>query len=446
MPDEPRSEPTPERIAAAYRAQRFEEARAGCEARLARRPDDPDALVWLGTIATAERRWRDAIAAYDRAMRIRVDPWSLANMGQCHAKLGELEHARYCFATAVAIRADHVAARIGLATVLHGLKRFDEALACLDDAAKIAPAETHLDVRRGCTLVELGRYEEAAEAFARAQDASPAYPRLVSFERSTWDAIAQSGRSRGAWETALAAPRDAHARGVVLISADTRYARKYGYACLRSLARHAGDALIVHAHVYDPDERIACDLIEVAREAGLTKLAVTTEASRVGADEPARRKSYYACGRFLHLPAWLEHYGLPILSLDVDLIAEAPLATLFDTAERVDVRLSARHSIDSPWLDVVANVVVAFPTPGARDYLETVGNYVLRYLEVERDPWLLDQTALFCVYRMASRFGTPPRIDWMQQAEKLGLWHVGHAYDHRLDDPRFTRYANRPAP
>jgi hypothetical protein len=234
-------------------------------------------------------------------------------------------------------------------------------------------------------------------------------------------------------------------RGVVLLSADTRYARKYGFACLRSLAAHVGADLLVHVHVYDPDSEIVGEIVTVARQASLAPVAVTTERSPFAADAAQQRKSWYACGRLLRLPELLERYRAPVLSLDIDLVAERPLAALFDAPPAADLRLNPRHSIDAPWLDIVANIIVAFPTAAARAYLDAVGQYVVRYLARERDPWLLDQTALFCVNRMMQRYAVAPRIDWIRDDEKLALWHLGHGYDHLLADPRFTRYAGPPS-
>jgi tetratricopeptide (TPR) repeat protein len=433
------AQPSLESIQAAHAERRYGEARAMCEARLALTQGDADAWMWLGLVAMQERRWSDAAAAFDRALSLRLEPWSLANLGQCYLKLGRLDDAHYCYTTAKEIEPAFTAARVGLAVALHGQRRFDDALAELDEAARIAPEDLQIDVRRGCTLAELGRYDEAQAAFARAAAVSPPYHRLIAFDRATYDAISSGAPAAFSWRDAVT-PDASGATGVVLVSADAAYARKYAFACVRSLAAHADPHTIIHVHVYDPVERVVADLEAAAREAGVQRLAITTEVSPFGADAPQRRKSYYACGRLLHLPEWLERYALPIVSLDADIVVEAPPEALLDAAG-VDLRLNLRHSIDAPWLDIVANIIVAFPTAAARGYLEAVGRYVWRYLQVEDDPWLLDQSALYCAHRMMQRYGVPPRIDWMHEAEKLGLWHLGHGYDHKLGDERFRKYA-----
>jgi len=39
------------------------------------------------------------------------------------------------------------------------------------------------------------------------------------------------------------------------------------------------------------------------------------------------------------------------------------------------------------------------------------------------------------------RFAAPPSVAWLPADRQACLWHIGHAYDHLLDDPRFRKYA-----
>jgi fermentation-respiration switch protein FrsA (DUF1100 family) len=130
------------------------------------------------------------------------------------------------------------------------------------------------------------------------------------------------------------------------------------------------------------------------------------------------------------------------LSLDVDFIVESPLEGLVAAAGDADVGLNARDPGDSPWLDVIANVIVAQPTPAARTYFNAARNYALEYLAREPDAWLVDQSALYCVLKMLERFATPPAVAWIPAEAQNCLWHIGHAYDHLLDDPRYRKYAD----
>ena len=431
-------------VAEAHAAGRIADARAWCERVLEATPGDGDAHMWSGLIAIAELRLPEAIAALERALEIRVEPWSLAILGTCYAKVGEIEAAERCLRGSVELKPDHYPAHIGLATALHGLRRFDEALTRLDIAAGMHARDPQLDTRRGCTLVELGRYEDAQEAYARAIACAPGfiYPRLVTFDRATYDYITSG--------VAAAPPRvefDEHLvpggpERIVVISCDPPYARKYAAPFLRSYAEHARAEYLLHLHIPDPDITIVDEMVEVAEKAGLDRITITVETSPYPEHEVQQRRAYYACARLVHLPYWQDHYRAPILLLDVDFILERPLDPLFEAGRGHDVCLNARHPIDSPWLDVIANVIVAYPTPAARRYFGSVAQYALRHLEREPQAWLVDQAALYCVLRLFERFGEAPAVRWLPEAHKTGLWHIGHLYDHHMNDPRFLRYAN----
>ena len=429
-------------VAAAHGAGRVAEARALVDRLLTQKPGDGDALMWSGFVAMSELRWPEATAAFEQALAARTDPWSLANLGACYAKVGRLDDAERSLRRATEIKPNLLGAHIGLAAALHGLRRFDEALARLDAAEAVASNDHQAALRRGCTLVELGRFDEAQAAFglaaARATDFT--FPRLVRFDRATFDAVTAG--------PPVILPPDveyesggAGVRGVVVVSCNPPYARKYGAPFLRSYAEHAHTGHLLHLHIPDPDERIVDEMREVASRAGLASLRITTEDSPFPETEPQQRKAFYACARLLHLPYWLDAYQAPMLVMDVDFIVESPLTSLFEAAAGHDLALNARHPIDSPWLDIIANVIVANPTPAARRYFSAVARYALTYLAREPKAWLVDQAALFCVLKMLERYSTPPTVRWLPQAHQSGLWHIGHVYDHLLDDPRFQRYA-----
>ena len=422
-------------------------ARELCEQALAQSPQDPDTLLALGLTAMNQYRWDEAIAVFDRALRIRVDPWTLGNLGNCYWKTGRLNDAQYCLRGALELAPDLVDARVHLATVLHGLHRFEEALAELDAAAQTGAQDRKIDLRRGCTLAELGRLEEAQQCFAHSAQAAGefVYPGLVAFDRASFDALATRAQTSAPPRPALQGKFTGDFRYVALIACNPPYVRKYGFAFLRSFAAKAQGGNLLHLHIYDPDARILDEVRELIELARIAQFAVTTEASPFPEHARQQRKAYYACGRLVHLPYWLARYQRPVLCLDADFIVEDQLETLVDVAAGHDVGLNRREPIHSPWLDAVANVIVANPTAAARRYLTIVGNYALHYLEREREAWLVDQTALFCVLKMMERYAQPPAVKWFAWPTGFAppcLWHIGHAYDHLLDDPRYRKYAS----
>ncbi len=421
-------------------------ARAQCEQLLATEPAHADAMAWLGRIAMDEFRWDEAIAIFDRLLRVRVDPWSLGNLGVCHWKVGRLDEAEYCLRGAVELKPAFTRAHVSLAYVLHGLQRFDAALAQLEIAGKLDAAEHQVPMRLGCTLAALGRLDESQQAFARAVQLAGrfSFPRLIAFDRATFDAV--SGP-----EESVAPPRvtaQVLAGGfdyVTLISCNSPYVRKYGVPFIRSFAESNRGASLLHLHVYDPDATILDEVTALLARSGIVNYAVTTENSPFPGHAVQQRKAYYACGRLVHLPYWLDLYRCPILSLDVDFIVERALDPLIAAARDCDVGLNARNPVDSPWLDVIANLIVANPTPAARRYFAAVKNYALAFLRREPEAWLVDQSALYCVLKMLERYAAPPEVAWIPAQSQACLWHIGHAYDHLLNDPRFRKYADAPA-
>lgn len=419
-------------------------ARTLCERALAAAPGDLDAPAMLGRIAMQQYRWEEAIALFDRVLRARVDPWTLANLGNCYWKTGELAQAEYCLRGCLQIEPALVQARVSLATVLHGLQREAEALRELEVAAAAPAAGYQVDSRRGCTLARLGRHDEAQAAFARAAACAGqfVYPRLVAFDRATWSAVSAGGPALPAPRTVRAADGGAGGDYVTLISCNPPYARRFGLPFLRSWAARAQAAGLLHLHLYDADATIVDEVDAAARAAGLAGLVITVEDSPFPAGHPQQRKAWYACGRLVHMEHWLAHYARPVLSLDVDFIVEDRLDALVAAAAGADLALNPREPADSPWLDIIANIIVANPTPAAAAYFAAVRRYALALLEREPEAWLVDQAALYCVLAMARRFATAPAVAWLPpDIERGRLWHIGHAYDHLLQDPRYRRYA-----
>jgi Tfp pilus assembly protein PilF len=432
-------------IARLVRAGDPAQARRLCERVLAQSPEDADVLIWLAQIAMDDALWAEAIAAFDRALRIRLDPWSLGNLAMCYCRTGRLTEAEHCLRGALGLKPDLVRAHVNLAAVLHGLRRFDDALAQLATAFALDATDYQIAMRQGNALTELGRFDDAQAAYAHAARLAGkfVYPRIVAFDRTTLGEITSRPRAIAPPRMLDDIDRPLDYRYVVLISCDPAYLRKHGFAFIRSFAEHAQGGNLLHVHVYDADDPLIDETREVARQAGLVRIAMSTEKCPFPRSEPQQRKSYYACGRLLHLPYWLNHYQRPLLSLDVDVIVKGRLDSLVGAATGGDLALNLREPIDSPWLDVIANIIIAKPTAAARRYLEAVGQYALRYIEREREAWLVDQTALFCVLKMMARFGEPPTVAWIAESQHPCLWHYGGANEHSAGDPRYLKYAGQ---
>ncbi len=432
-------------IARLAQAADFPQARARCEEILAGAPLNADALVWLGRIAMSQLRWADAIQAFDQALRIHIDPKTLGDLGMCHWKVGHLGEAEYCLRGALELNPSLKREHIRLAIVLHALQQFDAVLAQLALAEKLDPTDNQVPLRRGCALAAVGRYDEAQQAFEKSVQLAGHfnYARLVAFDRRTFDAVTAAEESVTPPQVVLQAGEQGAAfRYVTLISCNPPYMYRFGFPFIRSYAEHGKGDDLLHVHIYDPVDTILDELKCLLSKCGIARYVVTTETCPFPAHEASQRKAYYACGRLVHMAYWLDRYRCPVLSLDVDFIVESPLDVLVDAALRADIGLNLRDPVDSPWLDVIANIIVANPTSSAIRYFSAVRNYALDCIRREPEAWLVDQSALYCVLKMMGRYNAPPVVTWFPATSLSCLWHMGHAYGHLLDDPRYQKYAD----
>jgi tetratricopeptide (TPR) repeat protein len=427
-------------VRGAYKTHEFARARELVDAFVQARPDDADGWLWTGIVALAQSRYEDAGAAFQRKVDLAEDAWTYVQLGLCHWKTGGLHDAWRAYTRAVEV-APSAEAYVGLATVLHGLESFDEALRALDAAERLSPQLADVPLRRGCTLLEMARYEEAQSAFghALALTGGQSIVRFLAFDRATYDAL-MAGRLE-ATQPGIALERGTdRARAVVQVSCDPTYLRKYGHAFVRSYAKQAEAGERLHVHVYDPDASAVAELDGVAAAAGLRAYTVSIEASPYASAGEWQRKAYYAAARIAHLPFWLQRFDAPVVALDVDLIVEAPLAGLLARNPRADLRLNRRDPPIAPWLDAVANVIVAYPTPAAALFFTCAGIFALERIARDPEPWLMDQMSLFCVFRMFERYGSALKVEWIANAHDLGMWHLGHPREYLLSDPRFTAH------
>ncbi len=419
-------------------------ARALSDALAADRPESPVALRLAGLINMIERHYLAAIDAFTRSVELLPDLGAFINLATCLTKVNSLERAIESGHAAVAMAPGTVPARLALAAALHGSLRLEEALAEVNEAARLNPGNPLVATRRGAIYVQLGDYDAAAQDFAlAAQSNETPQVRAVRFDRAFYDTLEDTAPNRVPEPApAMSMGSAERARYVVYVGCTADYFLKYGIVFVNSYAANSASGSLLHLHIVNPGEPFTNALSDISRRLPGLNLVVTTERAPIdAAADPANAKSYYACARFLQLPGFLAHYGKPMLSFDVDAVVEGPLERILDHVGGRDMGLVLREPIDSPWWDIIAFIVGVRPTPATLAYLRRVRNYILHFYEQRQMPWALDQLSLYCVLKMMERFDAAPTVAWLPREVQAVTWQIGQAYDYKLSDARVKRYS-----
>jgi hypothetical protein len=280
---------------------------------------------------------------------------------------------------------------------------------------------------------------------------------MVQIDRELLDQLEQEMRTAGAAENAGSAAPTVVWRSqrentsedpklVVIVTCDEKYFLKYGKAFIRSFAANAGNNCALHLHVLDPSQHFVLEqsslLHQLARRSVTVSFESTGGIAEEYGDDFRWRKVWYTCARFIHLPAWLRSFGRPIILVDIDAIIERPMDELLTALQNAPMGMYFRDPRASPWMDIVANVVVAAPAPETEEFFAMVRAFLLHHRRNGLLIWHLDQVALYCVWRMLSVYRSAPHVSAIQDAAGHVHWHLGNAYDHKLSLPRYTRYSN----
>jgi tetratricopeptide (TPR) repeat protein len=136
------------------------------------------ALRWL-------KRWEEAAAAYEEALRLRPD-YAAAYFNRAFAleKLGRLEEAVAAYDRALALEPDNAKAHNNRGVALAGLGRLDEALRAYDAAVALDAGEARLYYNRACAYALAGAREPMLADLGRALKLEP---RLAKAARADAD-------------------------------------------------------------------------------------------------------------------------------------------------------------------------------------------------------------------------------------------------------------------
>lgn len=199
----------------------------------------------------------------------------------------------------------------------------------------------------------------------------------------------------------------------ILLSGDAAYWQRFGPDLVSSIGTACTQPL-VHAHIIDSTPESRALLTQLS---GLVPLCVTEESTDwLEGVSTAERKTYYACARFLHLPALLDAYARPVAALDMDCVVVGDVTAL--PMGQVDVGMLRDFNRPGPTREYNAAFFHIAPTQHGRAVASALSAYIADFVARRQLYWMLDQAALGVVTSEMVRTTPTLRV----------LWHDLHAF------------------
>ncbi len=151
-----------------YRQGRFAEVEAMCLSLLRDRPDQFDALLFLGTVLMQQGRPAEAVPVLERAVRANAASTdAIAALAGAFYALNRRSEALAQFNKILALRPADIQALYNQGVLLTELDRLDEALANYDRVLALKPDLEEALFNKANVLAALARYQEALAAYDR---------------------------------------------------------------------------------------------------------------------------------------------------------------------------------------------------------------------------------------------------------------------------------------
>src|SRR5262249_48045570 len=157
------------RAVVAYNDGNLFEAERLCRFIIAANPDLLDGLLLLANTQIRLGRGNEALATYNRALRLRPnDAVAINNRGVVLQQLQRFEEGLASYERAIALKPDFVDALYNRGATLQALRRFEDALGSYNRALALRPEHAAALHNRGIILHELKRFEDALASYQQA--------------------------------------------------------------------------------------------------------------------------------------------------------------------------------------------------------------------------------------------------------------------------------------
>jgi Flp pilus assembly protein TadD len=152
-------------------------ARQKCDAALAHKPDDPEALNSIGQILDRQGDLEGAGARFEKAISIAPDRWAYHfNLAHTVGRQGDWTRAVDEYREAARLFPDDYATQFNLALAVQRSGDAQAAIPEFEKAIRQAPAEASFHLALGNSLQAAGRLPEARKAFETYLEMEPAAP------------------------------------------------------------------------------------------------------------------------------------------------------------------------------------------------------------------------------------------------------------------------------
>ena len=138
---------------------------------VARMPNQPEALHFLGVVLSQTGRRDEGVELILAALELKPDYVdAFSNLGHVLQELGHLEEAEEAYRHAIKLDPDFADAHLNLSALLYECGKYEESLKHSQRAMEIAPMQSQAHIIAGEAFAKEGRHAEAAEAYMRAME------------------------------------------------------------------------------------------------------------------------------------------------------------------------------------------------------------------------------------------------------------------------------------